>query len=485
MKLSTGKVLWSVACLAIGIVAGLLLAYRMQATAEPSLQAWHRPALGDDCCTHGANESFDVYLKRENVLFERLAAEVGRRETHAGERVFDRYHPTSPSNPATYPHNWNRTFELEVESPRAGALLIHGLSDSPYSMRAVGELLHERGFHVVGLRVPGHGTTPGELTGVSWQDWSEAVAIGARHVAQRVGAQRPLWIVGYSNGAALAMDYTLAAIEGSDDPVPTRLVFLSPALSVAPVAGLARARRRLAALPGLETLAWLSNRPEFDPYKYSSFPVRAAEEIHDLTSDVGRRLERLESEQLLDALPPLLVFQSVVDSTIPPAGVVDRLLSRLEPGQAELVLFDVNRNAPPGLLRDTSSEPFLHSLQKDASLPFGLTIVTNASPESRAVVAERRRRGASTWERTELDLAWPPMVYSLSHVAIPFPSDDSVYGDVGGMSAGGSDVINIGGLAARGERGLLALPTDLLMRLRYNPFFPYLAERLRQEADGG
>ena len=231
-------------------------------------------------------------------------------------------------------------------------------------------------------------------------------------------------------------------------------------------------------------LAWLSNRPEFDPYKYSSFPVRAAEEIHDLTSDVGRRLERLESEQRLDALPPVLVFQSVVDSTIPPAGVVDRLLSRLEPGQAELVLFDVNRNAPPGLLRDTSSESFLHSLRQDASLPFGLTIVTNASPESREVVAERRRPGASVWERTELDLTWPPMVYSLSHVAIPFAPDDPVYGDVGGKPGGESDVINIGGLAARGERGLLALPTDLLMRLRYNPFFPYLAERLRQEADG-
>ena len=42
-------------------------------------------------------------------------------------------------------------------------------------------------------------------------------------------------------------------------------------------------------------------------------------------------------------------------------------------------------------------------------------------------------------------------------------------------------MLNIGGVAARGERGLQALPTDLLMRLRYNPFFPYLAERLVEE----
>ena len=71
------------------------------------------------------------------------------------------------------------------------------------------------------------------------------------------------------------------------------------------------------------------------------------------------------------------------------------------------------------------------------------------------------------------------MVYSLSHVALPFPPDDPVYGS--GEAVGEPGVLNIGGVAPRGERGLLALPMDLLMRLRYNPFFPYLAERLVEE----
>ena len=44
-------------------------------------------------------------------------------------------------------------------------------------------------------------------------------------------------------------------------------------------------------------------------------------------------------------------------------------------------------------------------------------------------------------------------------------------------------VLNLGGVAARGERGLLALPTDLLMRLRYNPFFAYLERRLIEEVE--
>lgn len=59
---------------------------------------------------------------------------------------------------------------------------------------------------------------------------------------------------------------------------------MSPALAVAP---LARFQRRLAVLPGLEQLAWRSVRPEFDPFKYSSFPVRAGEEIYELRPPFG------------------------------------------------------------------------------------------------------------------------------------------------------------------------------------------------------
>jgi alpha-beta hydrolase superfamily lysophospholipase len=49
-------------------------------------------------------------------------------------------------------------------------LLLHGLTDSPYSMRALAELFAARGWYVVGLRLPGHGTAPAALTRVTWQD---------------------------------------------------------------------------------------------------------------------------------------------------------------------------------------------------------------------------------------------------------------------------------------------------------------------------
>ena len=474
------RILLPLTWMLLGAALGLLAAYVLQARSAPPLRPWHRVDVGDGFRENLAGESLAQYLFHEQELFDRLAEAVNRRDVGDTARVYDRYHPASPSNAANHPRNWNRTFELTADDPRGGALLLHGLSDSPYSMRAVGQLLNERGLHVVGLRVPGHGTIPGALTATTWRDWSRAVRIAARHVGDRLGPGKPLWIVGYSNGAALAVDYTLTVIEGAKDPLPTKLVFLSPALSVRPMAGLARFRRRLAIVPGRVSLAWLSNRPEFDPFKYSSFPMRAGEEIHALTSRLGRRIERLSAKQRLREFPRVLVFQSVVDSTIPHSGVVDRLLSKLDPGRAELVLFDVNRNAPEGLFRASTHDDFLRSLEDDDASPFGLTIVTNVSKDSRTVVARRREANAAEWRRKELGLEWPPMVYSLSHVGIPFPPDDPVYG-TGESPADG--VVNIGGVAARGERGVLSLPTDLLMRLRYNPFFSYVAERLGEEIE--
>ena len=61
--------------------------------------------------------------------------------------------------------------------------MLHGLSDAPYSLESVGRVLHERGFHVVWLRLPGHGTIPGALRDADWEDWMAATALALRHAA--------------------------------------------------------------------------------------------------------------------------------------------------------------------------------------------------------------------------------------------------------------------------------------------------------------
>lgn len=75
-----------------------------------------------------------------------------------------------------------------------------------------------------------------------------------------------------------------------------------------------------------------------------------------------------------------------------------------------------------------------------------------------------------------LGLSWPPEIFSLSHVALPFPEDDPVYGGASRGREEGS--ISLGRVSVRGEKGVLIVPQEVLMRVTWNPFFPYLGARV-------
>ena len=52
-------------------------------------------------------------------------------------------------------------------------------------------------------------------------------------------------------------------------------------------------------------------------------------------------------------------------------------------------------------------------------------------------------------------------VYSLSHIALPFPIDDPVYGQEGSA---------VGTHPLKGEKQVMTVGADYFLRLRYNPF---------------
>ena len=92
------------------------------------------------------------------------------------------------------------------------------MSDGPYSMRALGQHLQAQGFHVVLLRLPGHGAAPSGLLYADWHDMAAAVRMAMRDLTTRLGADVPITMVGYSTGAALAVDYALARLQGEALP---------------------------------------------------------------------------------------------------------------------------------------------------------------------------------------------------------------------------------------------------------------------------
>jgi hypothetical protein len=156
-------------------------------------------------------------------------------------------------------------------------------------------------------------------------------------------------------------------------------------------------------------------------------------------------------------------------------AVVDRLLKLLAPHRNELVLFDINRLAivSPLLINDPGA--FTQRLLEDSTLPFALTLVANESAASNAVSASFRPSFSGEINTTEaLAQGWPRGIVSLSHVALPISPNDPLYGQYPPKEPG---QLYLGDIPLRGERGLLIISSDWLLRLRHNPFYEYLERR--------
>jgi hypothetical protein len=198
-----------------------------------------------------------------------------------------------------------------------------------------------------------------------------------------------------------------------------------------------------------------------------------------LTQEIASNTRDLNTGSGVPGFPPVLAFQSLVDATVIPSALVNGLMSKLAPEGHELVLFDINRAA--------AVDPFLRSgkvqlrdeLMADAGLPFTLTLITNADEHSRNIVAQRTEPFGVKVTVSPLSLAWPKGIYSLSHVALPFSHDDALYGYAAPSGPG----LHLGKLDPRGEEGVLVISANKMMRLRSNPFLPYVEQRMLEFFD--
>jgi alpha-beta hydrolase superfamily lysophospholipase len=443
----------------------------------PPLQPWHRASLDEEFTVARAGEvrTLADYRRLEDRLFGQLQREVVAKVVPGPGAPFNRFVKGSRSDPGVWPVNWNRTWEITPSAPRGGVLLLHGLTDSPYSLRSIGADLAARGFHVVGLRLPGHGTAPAGLVRFEVEDMEAATRLAMNDLRRRLGPEKPIYIIGYSNGAALAVSYSLAIQEGEPLPKPAGLVLVSPAIAVSRLAAIGRIRTGLSELPSFGRAAWSEIQPEVDPFKYQSFSLHAAGETQRLTSGIASRIDALVARGGMAGFPPVLVFLSTVDSTVRAEAVVEVLLGRLPPQGHELVLFDVNRYSVVQSLLVDDPGPLTRQLLARPQRPFALTVITNVNPRTQQVMELRAEAQSGRQTARLLDMEWPPGVFSLSHLALPFPPDDPLYGFA---TRDDAPHVHLGRIEARGENGVLRVPGWMLTRQRSNPFHAYVLARI-------
>ena len=256
----------------LAVLATVVVGFAIQARLRlPPLQLWHRAPLTAEYRVDAADapQRFEDYLQQEARLFAQLDQVIA--DAAITEPV-SRFNPQSAPGQLARAERANRSYELLPAEPTGAVLLVHGLSDSPYSMHALADWYFARGFYVLSLRLPGHGTMPSGLLDVRWQDWYGAVMLAAKHAAARTHGG-PLHLCGYSTGAALVALLATRSLADDTLPRPDRLVLLSAAIGVSPFAALANVASTLACVPYFETADWLDVLPEYDPYKYNSFPV--------------------------------------------------------------------------------------------------------------------------------------------------------------------------------------------------------------------
>jgi len=315
----------------LGTTLVVLLAVRVYLSQQgPDLHLWHTWKADEMTVREMDRSDYAHYVARENAIFADLNNSVTAKSGAEERTPLNRYYRKSLVWPGQFAPDANRSFVLmPAGTPRGAVVLLHGLTDSPYSVKHLALDYQRRGFVAVAPRLPGHGTAPGALTDVDWEMWMAATRLAVREATRLAGDKVPLHLVGYSNGGALAMKYTLDALDSAQLRKPQQLVLLSPMIGVTSFARFAGLAGLPAMLPAFAKAAWLTIAPEYNPYKYNSFPVNAARQSWLLTQALQEQLGRDARERRLDDLPPVLAFQSVMDSTVSTRAVVTELFERL------------------------------------------------------------------------------------------------------------------------------------------------------------
>lgn len=212
---------------------------------------------------------------------------------------------------------------------RKGVLLTHGLSDSPYFMRHISVIFQSRGFRVLVVLLPGHGTQPGDMLDVTWQEWVKTVAYGTGRLAEEVDE---VYLGGYSAGGALSIYQSL------QDKRVKGLFLFAPALDINHKAAFASWHKLLSW--HFPSLKWLDIKPDKDLYKYESFANNTAAQMYDLTQVIHTQLE------LHKLNIPIFAVASEDDKTVNTAVTLEFIIKQTNPSNKMIVYTtDLNKLA--------------------------------------------------------------------------------------------------------------------------------------------
>lgn len=190
-----------------------------------------------------------------------------------------------------------------VDGSRVGALVLHGFTGSPVSVRPWAQALADDGLTVRLPLLPGHGTRWQDLNDTRWTDWFATAEAAYEDLAARCDQ---VFICGLSMGGTLALrlaglrhDVAGVVVVNPSLSTADRRAFLLPVVS-----------RFVASFPGVGDDI---SRPGVTEDAYGRLPLRAAASLQQLWR---------ETRSVLGAITaPVLAFRSAVDRIVPPSSL--------------------------------------------------------------------------------------------------------------------------------------------------------------------
>lgn len=185
-----------------------------------------------------------------------------------------------------------------------GVLLLHGFTGSAAHMRPLGEDLHEQGFTVMGVNLPGHATSMDDMAKTGWQDWIDAAKEAFCELQKTC---RHVSVAGLSMGGCLALLIAEQLHPAAIATISAPMAVQNPLLPFASLAA-----------PFLPRIMWRSRKTtpnqlddRYD-YGYPGFPTRCGSDLN--------RIIRMARGDLHAVQCPVLIVQSRDDDTIAPGS---------------------------------------------------------------------------------------------------------------------------------------------------------------------
>lgn len=192
------------------------------------------------------------------------------------------------------------------ERARTGVVVTHGFTGNPMATTPLARVLHDHGFTVDVVRLPGHGSTVADLRRTRYADWRAAVEAA---LDRTLADCDRVVLAGHSMGGTLSVD--LASARPHD---VAGVVAINPQISnpIQPLARLAPVLQHLVPVVPRDLAGLPSNdiaRPDVVEGAYAQVPAKAAQSLIGALRGIR--------ERLLDLTQPLLVVTSPQDHTVP------------------------------------------------------------------------------------------------------------------------------------------------------------------------